>query len=432
MRVRFAPSPTGLLHVGNARTAVINYAFSLKNKAHFILRLDDTDRARSKDIYAQTIQSDLEWLGIEWSDFFKQSDRFSRYQEVVQKWIQEGLLYPCYETAEELEFKRRRQLAQGKPPIYDRSSFYLTKAQKETYEKEGKRPHWRFRLSDETMIWQDLVRGHCEVDPHHVSDPVLIKEDGTYLYTLSSVIDDVDYKITHILRGEDHVTNTGVQLQLFKALNYTPDHFAHTSLLMDADGKPLSKRLGSLGLQTLSKEGLEPMTLVSFLLRLGTSLPIEPFVSWHDAVADFDFETFGRAAAKFDEKELWSLNHKVIAHLPYQGPHPDIWNLVSHNLEKRDDFQKWVDILKGDSVFSVSVDKNIIQAGLKALPHEPWDIETWKIWTKQISEKTGLKGKELFMNLRKALTGQEHGPEMKMIILMLGKEKTEQRLKNQS
>lgn len=429
MRVRFAPSPTGFLHIGNARTAIINYAFALKYGGEFVFRLDDTDLARSEDRYAKAIEEDLKWLGIQWTNFFKQSERFDRYHEIIQKWIRDGLLYPCYETAEELDFKRKRQLAQGKPPIYDRASLELSSVQKETFEREGKRPHWRFRLDHRIMHWNDLVRGECEVDTHHVSDPVLIKEDGTYLYTLSSVIDDVDYQITHVLRGEDHVTNTGVQLQLFEALGMIPT-FAHASLLMDHDGKPLSKRLGSLGLQTLAKESLEPMALVSFLLRLGTSLPITPFGTWEEAVREFDFSTFGRAAAKFQENELWSLNHKVLSLIPYTGDEPELWNLVCSNLERRSDFEEWIRILKGPFKAKESHDPAFVQCALEELPSLTWNETVWHEWTKRISEKTGLKGKELFMRLRHLLTGKDKGPEMKGVLLFLGYENVEKRLKD--
>lgn len=454
IRVRFAPSPTGLLHIGNARAALINWLLmrhhQLQGKeAHFLLRQDDTDLERSKEEYAQAIQQDLGWLGISYDSFVRQSDRFDRYGEIVKKLIESGRLYPCYETPEELDFKRKQQMGRGQPPIYDRSALKLTQEQKSLYEKEGRQPHWRFLLEDKEITWDDLVRGKTNFQGTHLSDPVLVRADGAFLYTITSVIDDIDFSITHILRGEDHVTNTAVQLQLFEAIHkilnqsMSPLHFAHTTLLLDQDGSPLSKRLGSLSLRSLRDRGIDPMAINSLLARLGTSQPIEMKLTLDELAENFDLSTFSRTPPRFDMNDLESLTRKGYQVLSRDAAQsrletvdagdltPELWDIIRGNLNSLKEVQQWKAVCYGHIDPKID-DPAYIQLALDLLPGESWGEETWKQWTTAIKEKTGRKGKELFMPLRQALTGFDHGPEMKEILLLIGREKVIERLKEET
>lgn len=442
--VRFAPSPTGYLHIGNTRTALINYLFARKHEGKFLLRIDDTDAERSEKRYEESIYEDLTWLGFEWDLFFKQSDRLDRYRQVMQEFIDTGRLYPCYETPEELDFKRKRQLSKGMPPIYDRASLQLTAAQKQAYEQEGRKPHWRFLLKEGKIFWNDLIRGDVSYESEHLSDPVLVKGDGSFLYTLTSVVDDFDYNITHILRGEDHVTNTAVQLQIFEVLNKGlpfPISLGHTTHLMDKDGGPLSKRLGSLGISTLREQEAEPLAVCSFLARLGTSLPIEPFYSFKEICESFDLSSFSRNAPRFDEGELFHLNEKYLHGLSFEkadsrlgkcsGDKEVFWNIIRGNLKNFSEVARWKEVCWGElSSYCQFTDTEqfVLNVALQELPVLPWNNQTWKNWTSVISEKTGQKGRALFMPLRKALTGFEHGPEMKDLILLIGHERVKERL----
>lgn len=459
IRVRFAPSPTGLLHIGNARAALINWLFMRHHalrggEAHFLLRQDDTDLERSKDEYALAIHQDLAWLGITHDSFVKQSDRFDRYNEVKDLLIASGRLYPCYETPEELDFKRKRQMARGEPPLYDRGSLSLTEAQKASYEQEGRPPHWRFLLQPKEIIWPDLVRGTTEFHGNRLSDPVLVRGDGAFLYTITSVIDDIDFNITHIIRGEDHVTNTAVQIQLFEALwdilKCKPHHltFAHTTLLLDTDGSPLSKRLGSLSLEKLRQDEIEPMAINSLLARLGTSKPIEPTLTLDELAADFDLSSFSRTPPHFNCTDLENLSHKIYQIMPYDAiehrlelldrddvfkgtdsklTSEELWLLVRGNIDKLSDIMEWEKVCFGN-ISPIISDITYIKTALELLPKGTWDDQTWAHWTNSIKEKTGRKGKELFMPLRQALTGFEHGPEMKQLLLLIGPERAIKRL----
>ncbi|CAO5675814.1 MAG: Glutamate--tRNA ligase 1 [Holosporales bacterium] len=435
VRVRFAPSPTGFLHIGNARAALINWLFAKSKGGTFILRQDDTDLERSKQEYADAVFNDLKWLGLEHEVFFKQSDRFDRYNAVRDDLIEKGRIYPCFETPEELDYKRKRLLAKGLPPIYDRAALSLTKDEVDALIKDGKKPHWRFKLNPGVIAWNDHIRGRVEFKGQDLSDPVLIRADGAYLYTLTSVIDDFDYEITHIIRGEDHVTNTATQIQIFEALNDGnpfPIQFAHTTLLLGEDGSPLSKRLGSLSLHSLRDAGIEPMAINCLLARLGTSLPIEPKLTL-DALADgFDLNIFSRTPPRFSEQDLKNLNHKLYHLMPFQNVQntllkmgisritESVWQLLHDNIVDLLELKRWENILFGSIDVNHSGDKNYIEQALNALPNEPWDNTTWKIWTDRLKELTGKKGKDLFMSLRQALTGMDHGPEMKEIILLMG------------
>jgi len=445
IRVRFAPSPTGLLHVGNARTALINWLFArhhaLKGSdVTFLLRLDDTDLERSDPIYARAIEEDLAWLGLTHNQFTRQSDRFDLYGQAVENLKAAERLYPCYETPEELEFKRKRQLARHEPPIYDRAALKLTKEERQSLEAKGIRPHWRFKLLPEAIHWDDLVRGPNDFHSSHLSDPVLVRADGAYLYTLTSVVDDIDFGITHILRGEDHVTNTAVQLQLFTALggDVTHLHFAHAPLLLDTNGGSLSKRLGSLSIASLRHSGLEPMAINSLLARLGTSLPVEPHLALDELALSFDLSALSRTPPRFDLKDLEMLNHKLLQITPYGQVQAslkyitpslteNLWNIIRGNLSTLNEAAEWESICFGD-ITPIIKDQPYIEQALACLPQEPWGITTWSTWTEKIKEATGRKGKPLFMPLREAITGKEYGPEMKELLPLIGYKKVVERL----
>lgn len=350
--VRFAPSPTGRLHVGNVRTALMNWLFSAAQGGQFILRIDDTDTERSTQEYEDGIKEDLTWLGLTWDSTFNQSGRFDKYDHAAEFLKEAGLLYPCYETAEELDRQRKLQRVQGKPPVYNRAALNLTEAEKAAFEAEGRKPHWRFKLSGEIVSWADLVRGEQSIDTSSLSDPVLIRGDGSYLYTLPSVVDDIDARITHVIRGEDHVTNSGAQIEIFKALSEHLPRFAHTPLLVGKDGKGLSKRLGSLSMQELRTQGVEPMAVNSLLAKIGTSDPVESRVYINDLMHEFSFDKIGRAPARFDEDELQLVNSRLLHETPYSlveerlesfgvGGGEDFWNLVRANLDKFDDVAGW-------------------------------------------------------------------------------------------
>ena len=349
--VRFAPSPTGRLHVGNVRTALMNVLFVLAEGGTFVLRIDDTDLERSTAEYEQGIRDDLSWLGVTWGRTFKQSERFDMYDEARDKLVAAGLLYPCYETSDELDRQRKLQRVAGKPPIYNRAALELTDAQKAAYEAEGRTPHWRFKLSGGTVTWNDLVRGEQSIDMSSLSDPVLIRGDGSYLYTLPSVVDDIEAKITHVIRGEDHVTNSGAQIEIFRALSDHCPEFAHTPLLVGADGKSLSKRIGSLSMGELRQQGIEPMAIASLLSKIGTSDSVEIRTSLQELGKEFSFSKIGRAPARFDEKDLTALNAKLLHDMPYAdikdriSGDEDFWNIVRANIEKISDVDEWAGIV---------------------------------------------------------------------------------------
>ena len=346
-----------------------------------------------------------------------------------------GRLYPCYETPTELELRRKRQLSMGRPPVYDRAALELTEAQKKAYEDEGRRPHWRFKLDQERVEWEDLIRGHTQVDCASVSDPVLIREDGGYLYTPCSVVDDAEMGVTHVVRGEDHVTNTATQIQMIQSLGYDVPEFAHHSLLVGADGQGLSKRLGSLGLGKLREEGYEPLAIVAFMARLGASDPIEPRGSMDEVVEGFDITRYGRAPARFDEAELRLINGKTVHMLPFEAVKERLlaaglpadkaeafWSAVGGNVEMFDEVNPWIELLEQGAEPLISEgDEEFVAQALSMLPEHPWGAESWKDWTSAVKEKTGRKGKQLFMPLRKALTGRERGPEMAELMPLLPK-----------
>jgi glutamyl-tRNA synthetase len=441
VKVRFAPSPTGMMHVGNARTALITWLFARKQGGHYLLRIDDTDQERSKIQYEMAIEEGLKWLGLDWDHKDNQKNRGALYANKIEDLKKSGRIYACYETPEELSLKRKTQLSIGKPPIYDRGSLKLTAEQKEKYEAEGRKPHWRFLLESKPIEWNDLIRGAVKFEGADLSDPVVIREDGSPLYHLCSVIDDVDFEITHIVRGEDHVSNTATHVQMFEALAAKPPVFAHLPLISDSEGGKLSKRVGSISLRDLRDDvGLEPMSVVSLMARLGTCDPIEPFGDIKPLIESFDFSKFSRGTPKFDSDELLRLNSKILHELSFaetkdklaalelQGVDEDFWLAVRPNLETLRDIKEWWQVAKGP-VESVIEDPAFIAEAATLLPPAPWDQSTWSVWTNAVKDKTGRKGKQLFMPLRQALTGMDHGPELANLLVLIGPEKTKERLK---
>lgn len=436
VKVRFAPSPTGLMHIGNTRTALFNWLLAKKLGGRFMLRIDDTDRQRSKQEYEDVIRDNLNWLGLLWEEEARQSARFERYHEVAEKLKESGRVYACYETAEELEFKRKRLLAKGLPPVYDRQALGYTNEDIVRFEAEGRRPHYRFKLLPGEIVWHDMVRGQVKYDAANLSDPVIIREDGSFLYHLPSVIDDADFGITHIVRGEDHVTNTAAQVQMFEALGAQVPAFAHLPLLTGKEGK-LSKRLGSLGVNELRAAGIEAMAISSFLARLGTSEAIEPFYSLKELADSLDFSKIGRAQPKFDEEELRHLNTKLVRGMPFAyvsgrlSVSESFWNAVRANLTVVDDVHNWERICN-QKVSPVIEDQELTDTAADMLPPEPWTEETFGLWMNKVKAASGKKGRELFHPLRKALTAQDDGPELKLLLPLIGRDKAVRRLRGET
>ena len=435
---RFAPAPTGRLHVGNIRTAVHNWLWARKHGGRFILRLDDTDRERSSEANAEGIREDLAWLGLAWDEEHRQSLRFDRYEAAFERLREAGRVYPAYESAQELDLKRKVQLSRGKPPVYDRAALGLSDSERARLEGEGRRPHWRFRLDhDSPIAWTDLIRGGQNFDPALLSDPVVRREDGSWLYMLPSTVDDIEMGVTHVLRGEDHVANTALQLQMFEALGAAPPAFAHEALLVGSEGK-LSKRLGSLGADSLRGEGIEPVALVAKLARLGTSLPVEPATDAEMLVETFDFATFGRAPARFDLDELVQLNARIVHLLPFEavaarlpeGMGPDDWAAVRPNLKSVAEAADWWEILHGHvEAGAAAEDRPLIEAAAEAAEAIDWTGAPWPQLVARLKERTGRTGKALFRPLRLALTGRESGPEMMALLPLIGRDETVSRLK---
>lgn len=429
---RFAPSPTGHLHVGNIRAALHNWLWARKSGGRFLLRLDDTDLERSRAEYADAIKADLQWLGLPWDGEEKQSDRFALYDRQFQALKAAGRVYPAYETAQELDLRRKVLLGRGLPPVYDRAALSLTPDQVAAYEAEGRAPHWRFRLDhDQPIVWTDLIRGEQRFDPKLLSDPVVRRSDGSWLYLLPSVIDDIDMGVTHVLRGEDHVSNTATQIQMFAALGAPAPAFAHEALLTGTEGK-LSKRLGSLGVAHFREAGLEPMAIASLLARLGSSQPVEPFADMAPLIASFDFAHFGRAPARFDEAELATLNQKIVHLLPYEavadrlldGMDAAAWDAIRPNLETVAGAADWWRIVTGpiDAPAPADEDRDFLAAAHRILSDTPFDADIWRTLTGALKDETGRKGKALFLPLRRALTGLDHGPDMGQLLPLIGRD----------
>lgn len=451
---RFAPSPTGYLHIGNARTALINWLYTRKYKGRFILRFDDTDPERSKEEYKTAIESDLNWLGLDRDITFNQSERLERYAEVKEQLLQQGRLYPCFETQEELEIKRKLQLSNNKPPIYDRAGLSLSKSQLDTYINQGRKPHYRFLIKDEVITWQDMVKGSVKYQGSNLSDPIVIREDGSMTYMLCSVIDDIDYHISHIIRGEDHVSNTAIHTQMFEAVsgnkNSVPT-FGHLSLIKTKDDK-ISKRTGGFSLKSLREEqGLEAMTINSFLSFIGSAKPVTANKDLSDLVNEFDISSFSKSPTTYMPEELQQLNHKTLMLLDFlevknrlaeagiDGVSEQLWLTVRPNLHRFREIRDWLQICdkqqfdKFRSSANIKMedsDKEFLKTAAQLLPNEDITGQTWKKWVDLITAKSGKKGKELFILLRLALTNLEHGPELKNVLPLLDKEEIVRRLSN--
>lgn len=436
--VRFAPSPTGYIHIGNARTALLNWCVAKRAEGRFVLRFDDTDRERSKAEYAEAIEADLAWLGVTPDIVVKQSDRFALYEKAADRLRAAGRLYPCFETEDELDHRRKRQMARGLPPIYDRAALKLTDAERAALIAEGRAPHWRFKLDHRVVTWQDGVRGEAHVDTASLSDPVLIRADGAYLYTLPSVVDDIALGITDVIRGEDHVTNTAVQIEIFEALGGPVPRFAHHNLLTTASGEGLSKRSGALSIGSLRRDGLEPMAVASLAVLVGTAEAVRPLPSLNALGALVDLARISRAPARFDPADLETLNARLLHETPYAavadrlvtlgvGGGEPFWNTVRGNLVRLSDVVTWWDVANA-AIVPVIDDAVFLATAASLLPPEPWDETTWATWTEAVKAATGAKGKALFLPLRRALTGLDHGPELKGLLPFIGRPRAEARL----
>ena len=437
--VRFAPSPTGYLHIGNARTALFNWFFARRNNGAFILRLDDTDPERVREVYAEAIVEDLAWLGIHPDRIERQSARAAAHDAAAERLKASGRLYPCYETPDELERKRKRQLARGLPPVYDRAALNLAETDRAAMEAEGRKPHWRFLLEERTIEWDDLVRGSQSFEPGTLSDPVLVRGDGSYLYTLPSVVDDIDMGLTNVIRGEDHVTNTAAQIQLFEALGGPVPAFAHHNLLVAAGGEGLSKRSGALSLRGLREAGIEATAVAALASLIGTSHAVAPAMDLDELVAGFSFDALSRGPARFDLSELAALSARTLHEIPFETVRDRLeelgvadealWSAVRGNIEVLADVAMWAEIIgPGAALELQEQDTDFLATAAGLLPEEPWDGETWKNWTGTVKAETGRKGRELFHPLRIALTGREQGPELKDLLPLIGRAQVLRRL----
>lgn len=433
---RFAPSPTGRLHVGNIRTALHNWMFARANGGTFVLRIDDTDPERSEERFVDAIRADLDWLGMTPDAEERQSARFTLYEARFAALVVSGHVYPAYETTQELDLKRKIQAGRGLPPIYDRAALALDEAARATLEADGVRPHWRFKLDHDSAIdWDDLIRGPQHFEAKMMSDPVIRRADGSWLYMLPSAIDDAEMGVTHVVRGEDHVSNTALQLQMFAALGVTPPRFAHEALLTGAEGK-LSKRIGSLGVDHFREVGIEPQAVRALLARIGTSDPVEPIADAAPLIAGFDFARFGRAPARFDEAELAALNARILHALPYEavedrlpvGMDVAAWEAVRPNLVTLADAADWWGVIEGPVAVEGDAEGEYLDLALTAAGEIDWASDPWHGLTARLKAETGRKGKALFLPLRRALTGRDHGPDMAALLPLIGRERALERL----
>ncbi|MCI5097936.1 MAG: glutamate--tRNA ligase [Rhodobacteraceae bacterium] len=430
---RFAPSPTGYIHVGNLRTALMNYLIARKSGGTFILRIDDTDPERSKEEYVDAIKQDLEWLGLQWDRVERQSERLDRYHAAADELRQNGRFYEAFETPTELDLKRKKQLNMGKPPVYDRAALALSDDEKAKLRAERGDGVWRFKLDHERIEWTDGILGNISIDAASVSDPVLIRGDGQFLYTLASVVDDTEMGVTHVVRGSDHVTNTATQIQIIKALGGTPPEFAHHSLLTGPQGEALSKRLGTLALRDLRENGVQPFALLSLMARLGSSQPVELRTEMAELIEGFEVSQFGTAPTKFDVEDLYPLTARYLHDQPLEAVRPHIdalgvpadkaqafWDMARENITTLADLETWWTLCRdGADPLIADEDADFIAQAMTLLPEGPFDGETWGTWTKAVKDATGRKGKGLFMPLRKAVTGMERGPDMSALLALM-------------
>ena len=430
---RFAPSPTGFIHVGNLRTALMNYLIARKSGGTFILRIDDTDPERSKEEYVDAIKQDLEWLGLTWDRVERQSERLDRYAAAADALRAIDRFYEAFETPSELDLKRKKQLNMGNPPVYDRAALALSDAEKDALRAERGQGVWRFKLNHERIEWTDGILGDVSIDAASVSDPVLIRQDGQVLYTLASVVDDTEMGVTDVVRGSDHVTNTATQIQIIEALGGTVPRFAHHSLLTGPQGEALSKRLGTLALRDLREQGVQPMALLSLMARLGSSDPVELRSDMAELIDGFDIAHFGAAPTKFDVEDLFPLTGRYLQSLPLEAVADEIarlgvpedlaegfWTVTRENITTLKDLKGWWTLFRdGAEPVIDDEDAEFVAAAMDLLPEEPFDADTWSSWTAAVKEATGRKGRGLFMPLRKALTGQSHGPDMSGVMPLL-------------
>ena len=433
---RFAPSPTGRLHVGNIRAALHNWLFARSKGGRFVLRIDDTDRERSEERFVEAIRADLAWLGLEPDAVVRQSERFAVYEARFVELVTAGRVYPAYETPQELDLNRKVQLGRGLPPVYDRAALALGPADRARLEADGVRPHWRFRLDHQPIEWDDLVRGPQRFDAATMSDPVVRRADGSWLYLLPSAIDDIDLGISHVVRGEDHVSNTALQLQMFAAMGAAPPAFAHTALLTGTEGK-LAKRLGSLGVEHFREAGIEPEAVRALLARLGTSDPVEPLVDQAVLIAGFDFARFGRAPARFDEAELAQVNARIVHQLPFVrvrdalpvGMDEAGWLAVRPNLSTVREAADWWRVIEGPIAAEIAEeDRAYLAQAASVAGSIEWTGDPWHVLTQALKETSGRKGKALFLPLRRALTGREQGPDMAALLPLIGRARAVARL----
>lgn len=445
---RFAPSPTGFLHVGNIRTAIINFLYAKKTGGKFMLRLDDTDVERTKDEYREMIFTDMDWLGLKYDLMIKQSERLEKYETAKNLLIKSGRLYECYETAQELNLQRKSQIASGIPPIYNRQALNLTQEQKKELQAQGLKPHYRFLLEDKEVVWEDKIKGRISYPGLHFSDPVLVRDNNVPTYTFCSVVDDLEYNVTDIIRGEDHITNTAVQIQIFEALcdaNNLPrktPHFAHLALIKARDGK-ISKRVGGFDVKTLRADGFEAMSLINLLAQIGTSKAIRIFKNFDELVKEFDFANFSKSSTNYDLEELETINQKLLQILDFSDVKDELKKLglseidqnlfdnIKGNIHFLSETKKWVEIFNKPFRYqNADKDKEFLNLCIKLLPQDTSDSECWNKWLTEIKKQTDRKGKDLFMPIRLALTGEEHGPELKNIVNLIEREEIIARLIN--
>ena len=435
---RFAPSPTGKLHIGNVRTALINWLYTKKHNGEFVLRMDDTDLMRSKDEYKDDIVKDLKWLGIEWDSSFNQLSRLKKYEQAKKELLSKKRLYPCYETPEELDIKRKLQLSRGLPPIYDRAALTLSSEQIKKYENQGRSPHYRFLIEDSEIHWKDLIKGEVRYQGSKLSDPVIIRADGTMTYMLCSTIDDIEYKISHVIRGEDHVSNTAIQIQMFESLGALSPIFGHLSLVKSKDDK-ISKRVGGFEISQLRDiKNIEPMTINSFLALIGSSNSVHACKTMQDLISNFDISSYSKSPTTYMPEELELLNHKMVITYEYSDISEYLktnnlkdlderfWLAIRPNISKLSDIKDWWKICHEIEKIT-GLDQDLLSIAAEHLPEEITNT-TWKEWTKLIATHSGKKGKELYMPLRLALTGKSSGPELKTLLPLLSREKIIARL----
>jgi len=437
---RFAPSPSGLLHVGNVRTALLNYLVSKKDNGHFILRIDDTDTERSKDKFINNIKQDLNWLGLNYDEYYQQSERIKLYDEAFELLKNKELVYPCFETPDELDKKRKRLIARRMPPVYDRAALKHTKDEIDSFLESGKKPHWRFKLSNKKIAFNDLIRGEVNVDLAAQSDPVLKREDGDYLYNLPSVVDDIEMNITHIIRGEDHITNSGIQIEIFNALDSSIPIFGHNSLLVSESGEPFSKRNSAASVNQLREDGIDPNAINSLNASIGSSVDIEAYNSLNLLAQQFEITSLGRAPARYSNDQLYKLNSELLSNYDFEkiisllgdnkgSFNREFWDCIKHNISNISEVFEWIRVIDEPINIDIDIEYEYLNVAQDLLPNEPWNIETWDQWILKIKEKTERKGKDLFMPIRLALTGKTKGPELNKLILLMGYNKVIERLK---